>query len=282
MTRVPFYLAGIVFAASALPAAAQWIDYPSHRTPVGRDGKPDLHAKTPRVNGKPDLSGVWQIEPPPPGEFERVFGDPGPGATAGDDVRTFWKYFFNLLADFPPGQEPILPSAAAQTAKNRATLYDTPSSRCLPLALPSRYFNSRPFKIFQTADEIAMYFEVDGVFREIHTDGRPLPKDPFPSWMGYSTGTWAGDTLVVETNGFNDISWLDQRGHPHSEKLLVTERFHRRDFGHMDIEATVNDPEVLTRDVTLKFTVDLIPNSDILELFCMEGERDRANMAPPK
>jgi hypothetical protein len=282
MTHIRSYVAGLVFVAGALPAGAQWINYPSPRTPLGRDGKPDLHAKAPRLNGKPDLSGVWQIVPPPPGEYERVFGDAGPGATAGDDVRTFWKYFFNMLADFPPGQEPILPSAVAQTAKNRTMLNDTPSSRCLPLALPSRYFNSRPFKIFQTADEIAMYYEVDGVFRQIHTDGRPLPKDPFPSWMGYSTGKWTGDTLEVRTNGFNAISWLDQRGHPHSEKMLVTERFHRRDFGHMDVETTVTDPEVLTQPVTVKFPVDLIPNSDILELYCVEGERDRANMTPPK
>jgi hypothetical protein len=121
-----------------------------------------------------------------------------------------------------------------------------------------------------------MYFEVDGAFRQIHTDGRKLPVDPFPSWIGYSVGRWEGDTLVADTAGFNDKTWLDVRGHPHSEALRVQERFHRRDFGHIDIEATVDDPVMLTKPITIKFAVNLIPNSDVLEFFCSEGERDQA------
>ena len=144
--------------------------------------------------------------------------------------------------------------------------------------MPNRYFHFRPFKIFQTPETIGIFYEVDGAFRQIHTDGRKLPADPFPSWMGYSTGKWEGDTLVVDTAGFNDKGWLDAMGHPRSEALRVQERFHRRDFGHMDVEATVEDPNILTKPVTIQFTEVLIPSSDVLEKFCAEGERDRAHM----
>ena len=186
------------------------------------------------------------------------------------------KYFFNLFVDFKQGEEPIRPEAAAQTLRNRQNIIaDSPVARCLPYGIPNRYFNARPFKIIQTPDQLVMYFELDGAFREVYTDGRKLPVDPFPAWMGYSIGKWEGETLVVDTAGFNDKSWLDVRGHPHSEELRVQERFHRRDFGHMDIEATVEDPITLTKPVTVKFTVFLIPNTGVLENFCAEGERDQ-------
>jgi len=271
-------LFGMMVAAAMAPVNAQWLNYPTRGTPLTRDGRPDLTAKAPRAsNGKPDLSGLWQIEPPQPGEIERLYGPVGVGEVLGDDMREQSKYFFNLFIDFKPGEEPVRPEAAAQTLKNRQDIIaNAPHSHCLPLGLPNRYFNARPFKILQTPDTLGMYYEVDGAFRQIHTDGRQLPADPFPSWLGYSAGKWEGDTLVVDTAGFNDKSWLDVRGHPHSEALRVQERFHRRDFGHMDIQATVEDPVTLTKPVTVKFTVLLIPNSDVLENFCSEGERDQA------
>jgi hypothetical protein len=148
----------------------------------------------------------------------------------------------------------------------------------LPLGVPAVDLIGFPFKVFQTPEAIAIFYEANGVFRQIHTDGRKLPVDPFPAWMGYSTGKWEGDTLVVDTAGFNDTGWLDTSGHPRSEALRVQERFHRRDFGHLDMQATVEDPNVLTKPVTIKFTELLIPNSDVLESFCAEGERDRAHM----
>lgn len=276
--RFPILGLGIIVAGALAPLNAQWLNYPEPGTPLTRDGKPDLAAKAPRAaNGKPDLSGVWQIEPPQPGEYEQFIGPVGVGGVFGDDVRDQSKYFFNLFADFKPGEEPLRPAAAAQTAKNRQNVIaDSPVAQCLPYGLPNRYFNARPFKIFQTPEAMAMYFEIDGAFRQIHTDGRKLPVDPFPSWMGYSSGTWEGDTLVVDTAGFNDKTWLDVRGHPHSDALRVQERLHRRDFGHMDIQATVDDPITLTKPITVKFTVLLIPNSDVLENFCTEGERDQS------
>jgi len=276
--RLRVFRLGIVLAAAMGAATGQWLNYPTPGTPLTRDGKPNLSAKAPRFyDGKPDLSGVWQIEPPPPGEIERLYGDLAAGAVVGDDPRIFSKYFLNLLIDFKPGEEPIRPEAAALTSKLRQTM-DTPMSHCLPLGIPAIELIALPFKIFQTPEAIAIFYEIDGVFRQIHTDGRKLPVDPFPAWMGYSTGKWEGDTLVVDTAGFNDKGWLDAGGHPRSQALHVQERFHRRDFGHMDVQATVEDPNVLTKPVSIRFTELLIPNTDILEFFCVEGERDRAHM----
>jgi hypothetical protein len=259
---------GILLATYVTCACGQWLNYQDPATPLSSDGKPDVSAKARRTaDGKPDLSGVWQIEPPPRGEIERIYGPVGAGAVAGDDLRDQNKYFFNLFVDFKPGEEPFRPEAVAQTRINlQNVIGNSPVAHCLPYGLPNRYFNARPFKIFQTPKATVMYCELDGTFRQIYTDGRKLPVDPFPSWMGYSIGKWEGDTLVVDTAGFNDKTWLDVR---------VEERFHRRDFGHMDIQATVDDPVMLTKPVTVKFTVLLMPNSDVLENFCMEGERDQ-------
>jgi hypothetical protein len=276
--RVRTFSLGIALAGAVVSANAQWLNYPTPGTPLKPDGSPNLSAKAPRArNGKPDLSGVWVIEPPPAGEIERLYGDQGAAVVAGDDPRTFSKYWANILIDFKPGEEPIRPEAAALTLKHRETL-DSPTSHCLPISLPIRDLTPFPFKIFQTPEAIVILYEADGAARQIHTDGRKLPVDPHPSWMGYSTGKWEGDTLVVDTAGFNDVGWLDARGHPRSEALHVQERFHRRDFGHLDMQATVEDPNVLTRPVTIKFTELLVPNSDILENFCAEGERDRTHM----
>jgi hypothetical protein len=278
--RFPTFSLGIVLVGAIVSVNAQWLNYPTPGTPLTREGKPNLSARAPRApNGKPDLSGVWQIEPPPPGEIERLYPAvvTGVGGADGDDVRTLSKYFFNLFVDLKPGEEPIRPEAAALMLKRRQT-QDSPSSHCLPYSLPNRYFVPSPFKVLQTPEAIAILYEVDGVFRQIHTDGRKLPVTPFPSWMGYSTGKWEGNTLVVDTAGFNDKGWMDSRGLPRSEALRVQERFHRRDFGHLDVQATVDDPNVFTKPIVIKFTELLIPDSDVLEMFCVEGERDRAHM----
>lgn len=198
----------------------------------------------------------------------------------GDDVREANKYFLNLFIDFKPGEEPIRPEVKAKEAKLRGAGGDNPytPAHCLPFGLPSRYAHFRPFKIHQTPKELVIFYELDGAYREIHTDGRPLPTDPFPSWMGYSTGKWDGDTLVVDSAGYNDKTDL-AGGYIHSEALHIRERFRRRDFGHMELELTVEDPETLTRPVTVKFTENLIPDTDVLENFCAEGERDSASIA---
>lgn len=264
--------------ATLLVVHAQWLNYPAPGTPRTKDGKPDLAAKTPRLAGKPDLSGVWQVEPPPKAEIERMLGADVLGyLVPGDDIRTFSKYFFNILADIKPEQSPLRPEAA-EIMRNRQKDRHTPDERCLPMGVPRADLIGFPFKIVQTPGLIVMMYEDDNSRRQIYTDGRKLPADPNPAWMGYSVGRWEGDTLVVYSAGFTDQVWIDAVGHPASESLRVQERFARRDFGHMDLEVTVTDPKMYTRPVTFKVTELLLPDSDILEYFCTENEKDRAHM----
>jgi hypothetical protein len=274
---------GIMFAGALVCAHAQWLNYPAPGTPRTRDGKPNLSAPVPRASkGKPDLSGVWQAEPAPSGEVQRLVGDLSFTVVPGDDPRTFSRYFFNILADFKPGDAPIRPEAAAELTRKRAEglgYKDQPPSHCMPLGIPGvDLFSFAPFKIVQAPGLIVMLYEVDNTRRQIYTDGRPLPVDPQPAWLGYSVGKWEGDTLVMDTAGFNDKSWLDAFGHPHSEALRVQERFHRRDFGHMDVQVTIDDPKVFTRPFTIKFAELLVPDSDIIESFCNENEKDRPHL----
>jgi hypothetical protein len=135
-----------------------------------------------------------------------------------------------------------------------------------------------PFKIVQTPRLIVMLLEDNNPPRQIHTDGRKHPADVWPSWMGYSTGAWQGDTLEVETIGFNERSWLDALGHPRSESMRIVERFRRRDFGHMDVEITIDDLKLYTRAFTVKVPYRLLPDTDVLESVCAEGEKDRVHL----
>jgi hypothetical protein len=259
-------------------AYAQWLNYPAPGTPRTRDGKPNLTAPAPRAsNGKPDLSGVWHVDPTPMQEQKRLFG-PALDQTAlpGMEPDTISKYALNILVDFKPEDSPMRPEAAA-ILRQRSQL-DRPSLHCLPWGIPTSTLFSPVHKIVQTPGLIVMMLEVDsGASRQIFTDGRKLPIDPQPAWYGYSVGRWEADTLVVETAGFNDKSWLDSMGHPHSTAMRVTERYRRRDFGHMDVETTIDDPQMYTRPLTIKVTQNLQPDTDILEYFCNENERDRAH-----
>jgi hypothetical protein len=251
---------------------AQWLNYPSPLTPRTKDGKPDLKAKAPRLAGKPDLSGVWQVAPVP-GEIERLLGKLVVDVVPGDDPRTFSKYFFSVLADFPPEQSPLRPEALA-IMRNRPKNLIPPNEQCLPEGIPRTELIGFPFKIVQTPQQLVVLYEVDNTRRQIYTDGRPLPVDPNPAWLGYSVGRWQGDTLVVDTTGFNDEVPIDAGGHPHSDQLHIQERFHRIDFGHMQLQITIDDPKMYTKPITFQVMELLMPDSDILELICNENEKD--------
>jgi len=272
-----------LFALAGLAASgySQWVTYPTAGIPRTKDGKPNLSARAPRAsNGKPDLSGVWIVEATPVEELTRLFGDMTKLSVPGDDPRTFSKYFLNLLADFKPQDAPMRPETAQIFLQRiRASDKDAPSSRCLPTGLPQMELVPAPFKIISTSGMIGMVYEGDGILRQIYTDGRKLPSDPAPLWYGYSIGKWEGDTFVVDSIGFNDKSWLDAGGHPHSEALHLTERFRRRDFGHLEEAITVDDPKMYTRPFTVNVTHVLQPDSDILEAFCTENEKDWTHMA---
>ncbi len=269
----------VMFAGALVCAQAQWLNYPQPGTPRTRDGKPDLTAKAPRTpDGKPDLSGVWQTEFAPPGEIERLYGKEfGVFIEPGDDPSTFSKYFWNILADFKPEESPMRPETAALFRKNAADR--TGTAKCLPLGIPAADILSySPFKIIQSRGVTVVFYEVDNSHRQIYTDGRKLPADPQPTWLGYSVGHWEGDTFVVESAGFNDKGRLDGFGHPRSEALRIEERFHRRDFGHMDLQLTVDDPKLYLKPITVKATELLLPDTDVLESICNENERDRAHL----
>ena len=261
-------------ALAALSAClhAQWLDQPDPGTPRTRDGQPELSAPAPRTSsGKPDLSGIWEPESATRQELLRFFFD---GINnAGEDSPS--RYFMNILFDFKPEDVPLRPSAVPIFQRNRAGLAkDISSTRCLPFGIPLVDTAASPYKIFQIPQEIVMLYEQNTSFRQIYMDGRKLPEDPQPSWMGYSVGRWDGDALVVDTAGLNDRTWLDAFGHPHSEAMHVTERFHRREFGHMELQITVDDPKMYTRPFTIKLNLRLFPDTDLIETFCAENERD--------
>src|SRR5712691_10476646 len=242
-----YRIAAMVLAAMSTPLAAQWLQYRDPAIPRTKDGRPNLSAPAPRArDGKPDLSGVWAVEPSEELRRGRGAGDPFAA-----DLQFISKYALNILGDFKPDEEPIRPEAAALLRQRKATDgKDIPTSHCLPGGVPFSTLIA-PFKMIQTPRVIAMLLEDNNPPRQIHTDGRKLPADPWPSWMGYSVGTWDHDTLVVETTGFHDRSWLDANGHPRSEAMHIVERFRRRDFGHMDLALTIDDSKLYTRPFTV-------------------------------
>lgn len=255
----------------------QWLNYRAAGTPVTKDGKVDLSAPAPRtLDGKPDLTGVWHQEParqPQPATDNVAAGPAGvnPNSLTANIFRD-WK------GEIPETAEGT--KTRIERTKNGLRL--NPTVFCLPMGLPADNFVVEVVKFIQAPKEIVAMYEVDGSTRQIYIDGRPLPKDMSPSWMGYSTGHWEDDTLVVETEGFNDRTWLDMSGHAHSEQLHLTERYHRRDYGHMDVEMTFNDPAMYTKPFSIKFTHVLVPDSDILEAYCSENEKDRGHILGTK
>ena len=229
------------------PAASQWLNYPTPGIPRTTDGKPNLTAPAPRTaDGKPDLSGMWQI------------GGLGYATNITDGEMLPW---------------------AQQLFKKRLETYgnDDPAGGCLPEGPRSSLAGLDPLRIIQAPNMVAILYET-GTFRQVFTDGRPLPKDPNPTWMGYSVGRWEQDTLVVDTAGYNDKTWLDFNGHPHSEALHVTERFRRTDFGHMQLDMTFDDPKTYAKPWTISMAVSFVPDDDLLENVCLENEKDRGRL----
>jgi hypothetical protein len=243
---------GVLVAIVSVPLVAQWPNRLNPEMPRTRDGKPDLSAPAPRAaDGKPDLSGVWRVKQA--------------------------SYLVYVTSDLKP--EEIRPWAAA-LYKQRADNFrnDTDGINCLPPGPKAGISGlAFPMKIVQTPSLVVVLYEYQTIYRQIFTDGRALPEDPNPTWMGYSVGRWDGETLVVTTAGYNDRTSLDLGGHPHTEALRVTERFHRRDRGHIDLQVTLDDPKAYTRSWTLPVELDLIPDGELIEYVC-ENERDARHM----
>jgi hypothetical protein len=262
----------IALAVASPLLRGQWLNHRSAGIPRSADGKPNLSARTPRAaDGKPDLSGLWQTDSAPPDLLERII----PGATNGAGEEAPSQYFINIFSDFKPEDVPFRPAAAQMFEQRSRRFTDlSPISHCLPEGIPLIETAPAPYKIVQTPGVAFMLYERDTTYRQVYTDGRKLPDDPQPSWLGYSVGKWAGDSLVVDTIGFNDRGWLDARAHTHSEALRLTERFHRRDFGHMELQLTIDDPQTYTRPFTVTLHQQLLPDTDLLESYCAENEKD--------
>jgi hypothetical protein len=258
-------LRATLIAIAAIPLAAQWLNHSAPGIPRTKDGKPNLSAPAPRAaNGKPDLSGVWYL------------GSPACGPDCGDYPAA--PEFMDIAATLPGGL-PYQPWAADLVKQRAAEIgKNDPVARCLPAGAIRLLTFPPPRKIVQTPGLVVILSERDVTFQQIFTDGRSLPADPSPNWNGYSVGNWEGDTLVVHTNGLRDGTWLDRKGNPLTEAARLTERFHRVNYGRLEIDLTVNDPKAYTRPWTVRLNQRLAPDSDLLDYFCMDNEKDAAHV----
>lgn len=242
---------GAIVTIPCMPLAAQWLNYPTPGLRRTVNGKPDFVVPVPRTSdGKPDFSGLWE-------------------APQGSD---------SLMEDIAKNVKGALPlsSWGAELLKKRRANddKDDPDGYCQPLGLVRMHVHPYPRKIVQVPGLLLILFERDNIFRQIFTDGRPLPVDPQPAYDGYSTGKWEGDTLVVRTTGFKDGIWLDNIGNPFTAAATVTERFRRPSFGSLEIEVTINDPKAYTRPWSFIVHQTLAVDTEIMEFFCTENNRD--------
>jgi hypothetical protein len=255
-----------VFAAiivcAAVPLSAQWFNYPTAGVPRTPDGKPNLSAPAPRTaDGKPDLSGMWTSD-------RSAFNSLGPRA------NQFWDIGAGLKGGLPyqPWARDLRDTRLAENSK------DNPDAKCLPLGVLQMHTHGFIRKFIQTPGLVAILHERNMEYRQIFTDARPLPADPQPSWNGYSSGKWDGDTLVVNTIGFRDGLWADYNGSPLTDAAKITERFRRPNYGAMEIEVTVDDPKAYTKPWTTTLRLAIRPDMELLEYACSENERDVAHM----
>ena len=257
----------------------QWFNYPSPRAPRTASGAVDLSAATPRLaNGKPDLSGMWMTAEPacvvrgvlPLAELVKLLPRT---RTCPPRTASFSRQSVNMGIDMPGGlpYQPWLAKLVDERTANQSL--DDPHIRCLPDLFVRAYGLPHYLKFIQTADLLVMLNEYNGVYRQVFTDGRPLPDDPNPSWQGYSSATWSGETLVIDTIGFRDDVWLDWAGSMITSAGKLREQIRRPDFGHLEIEVTVDDPKAYTRPWTVTLRQQFAPDTELIDEICAEGER---------
>ena len=262
---------GIVLA-SALSwtaiAFAQWIKYPTAGVPTTPDGRPNLSAPTPRTpDGKPDFSGIWLTgNPNCPRGLDPVSLNCGAELPMGREGINFGV---SLPGDLPyqPWLADLVKKRTADNAK------DDPHIRCLPDTFLRAYSLPHLLKFVQTPALLVVLDEMNANYRQVFIDGRPLPTDPTPSWQGYSTATWQGDTFVITSKGFRDDTWIDWNGSAITEAATVTERIRRPDYGHLEIGVTVDDPKAYTKPWTVTLRQQIALNTELTDEICLEGER---------
>ncbi|MBZ5674363.1 MAG: hypothetical protein LAP61_08975 [Acidobacteriia bacterium] len=276
-------VAAVAFALTALPLSAQWPEVKTKRVPLTRDGKPDLTAPAPKMaDGKtPDLSGVWNSIKTPceQSEAAKIFGcsDIPFGSPIGVmDVTATGSQEGQSGTTVPL---PYQPWAAAQVKQNLADVRKgDPTTRCLPIPPIRQWADFFPQKIFQTEDTVVILSEYMAQYRQIFLDGRPAPKDPFPSFKGYSVGHWEGDVLVVETTGYKDGLWLDLKGDPLTDEARTIERIRRPNFGSLEVQFTVNDPKAYTKPWSATRYLKIALNTELIEDICNENNKNLPHM----
>jgi hypothetical protein len=275
-----FFPAVILMAAVPAALFAQWPSYPTPGVPRAPDGKPNLSAPAPKTaDGKPDLTGIWQNDRTVGGTVA-ARTSANPPSTNEDLVAIARRSpFWNLGSQFKDGL-PFTPwGAEVHRQRVAENSKDNPDAHCLPMGLMQFHYHGEPRKMIQTPQVIVILYEANAGMRQIFTDGRPLPKDPDPWWYGYSTGHWEGDTLVVQTAGFRDLGWLDVEGSPLTEGGKIIERFRRPDYGHLEIEVTIDDPKAYTKPWTVMVHQHILVDTDIIEFVCQENEQDTPHLS---
>jgi hypothetical protein len=261
------YRAVAITVLAAGSVCAQWLHYPTAGVPRTQDGKPDLSAPAPRTkDGKPDLSGTWVP----------VSRNRGQESLEGQALRATQFWDLGIGVD---GGLPYQPWAAEIRKKREAEFSkDNPDVQCMPLGPLQMQTHPMIRTWVQAPGLLLMLHERDMEYRQIFTDGRPLPADPNPSWNGYSTGRWDGDTLVVQTIGLRDGLWADYNGSPLTDAARITERFRRVNFGTLEVDVTVDDPKAYTRPWSVTLRQEIALDTDLLEYVCLENEKDTPHM----
>jgi hypothetical protein len=252
-----------VASGRSTSVGAQWLNYPTAGVPRTPAGTANLDAPSPRMaDGKPDFSGTWDIE----------HNRPCPADGCAD---LYVGHEFINIGWSLKGGLPYLPWAAAIAKKRTVELRkEDPTSYCLPIGIVRLHTMALLKKIVHVPGLLVILNEHNTSYRQIFTDGRPLPVDPTPSWSGYSSGTWEGDTLVVRTTGFRDGLWLDANGSPLTEGARVTERFRRVNYGKLEIDVTVDDLKAYSAPWTVRLNQFIALDTDLLDYVCNENEKD--------
>ncbi len=257
----------VILAAVQPPLLAQWLNYPTPGVPRTADGKPNLSAPAPRnADGTPDFSGMWG--------WVNVGQPCGARCTDTQISREFINIAYTLK-----GGPPYQPWAAELVKKRKwDQAKDDPNVRCMPRDAPRIWTDDYYKRLFHVPGRLIILTERNMQYRQIFVDGRPLPEDPNPSWNGYSTAKWEGDTLVVQTHGFKDDLWLDSDGNPLTSAAKMTEKIRRLNYGTLEVEITIDDPKAYTAPWTVKITQPLVLDSELLDYYCLENEKDFAHM----
>ena len=252
-------------------AHAQWLHYPTAGVPRTADGKPNLSAPTPRTPaGKPDFSGIWLTAGTPCQDAEHL--------TCGRLELPMGREGVDMGASLPGGlpYQPWLAARVKERIANNAK--DDPHVRCYPDTFLRAYNHPHLLKIVQTPSLVVMLDEMNAIYRQVFVDGRPLPVDPTPSWQGYSSAKWEGDTLVVNSNGFRDDLWIDWHGSVITTAATVQERISRPSFGRLDIGVTVDDPKAYTKPWTITLHERIALNTELIDEVCLENNQDAGRL----